>query len=61
LKGENPKRLRASIKPPNLNEESELQAIIESFSQVVSTAQCIAVLEMIGINALFEVNWKITT
>src|SRR5277367_1530952 len=61
LKGKNPERLRAAIEPPNPNEEPELQAIIESFSRVVSTAQRIAVPEMVGISALFEVNRKIAT
>jgi hypothetical protein len=61
LKDKNPERLRAAIEPPNPNEEPELQAIIESFGWVVSTAQCIAVLETVGINALFEVNRKVMT
>ena len=38
LKEKNPERLRAAIKPPDPNEEPELQAIIESFSRVVSRA-----------------------
>jgi O-methyltransferase involved in polyketide biosynthesis len=61
LKEKNPERLRAAIEPPDPNEEPKLQAIIKSFSQVVSTAQRIAVLETVGINALFEVNRKIAT
>ena len=61
LKDKNPERLRAAIEPPNPNEEPELQAIIESFSRVVSTAQRIAVPETVGINALFEVNRKVMT
>jgi len=61
LKGKNPDRLRAAIEPPDPNEEPELQAIIESFSRVVSTAQRIAIPETVGISALFEVNRKIAT
>jgi hypothetical protein len=61
LKEKDPERLQAAIEPPDLNEEPELQAIIKSFSRVVSRAQCIAVLEMVGISALFEVNQKTTT
>jgi len=61
LKEKDPERLRAAIEPPDLNEELELQAIIESFNRVVSTAQRIAVLEMVGISALFKVNRKIAT
>jgi hypothetical protein len=61
LKEKDPERLRAAIEPPDPNEESELQVIIESFSRVVSTAQCIAVPERVGISALFEVNRKTTT
>ena len=61
LKEKDPKRLREAIEPPDGSEEPELQAIIESFGRIVSTAQCIAVLETIGINALFEVNRKIAT
>ena len=61
MKEKNPERLRAAVEPPNPNEEPELQAIIESFGRVVSTAQRIAVPETVGINALFEVNRKIMT
>ena len=61
LKGKNPDQLRAAAKPSNASEEPELQAIIESFSRVVSTAQRIAVPETVGIHALFEVNRKIAT
>jgi hypothetical protein len=61
LKEKDPERLRAAIEPPDPNEEPELQAIIESFGRVVSTAQRIAVPETAGISALFEVNRKITT
>ena len=61
LKDKNPERLRAAVEPPDPNEEPELQAIIESFGRVVSTAQCIAVPETVGINALFEVNRKVMT
>ena len=61
LKEKNPERLRAAIEPSNASEEPELQAIIESFGRVVDVAQCIAVPEVVGINALFEVNRKITT
>jgi len=61
LKEKDPERLRAAIEPPDPNEEPELQVIIESFSRVVSTAQRIAVPEMVGISALFEVNRKTTT
>jgi hypothetical protein len=61
LKEKDPERLRAAIEPPDPNEEPELQAIIESFSRVVSIAQRIAVLETVGISALFEVNRKIAT
>jgi hypothetical protein len=38
-----------------------LQAIIESFGRIVSTAQSITVPKVVGINALFEVNRKIAT
>jgi len=61
LKDKNPDRLRAAIEPPDASEEPELQAIIDSFGRVVSTAQCIAVPETVGINTLFEVNRKIAT
>src|SRR5277367_6555500 len=61
LKEKNPERLRAAIEPPNASEEPELQAIIESFGRVIDTAQRIAVPEVVGINALFEVNRKIAT
>ena len=61
LKEKNPNRLRAAVEPPNASEEAELQVIIESFRRVVSTAQQIAVLKTVGINALFEVNRKIAT
>ena len=61
LKDKNPKRLRAAIEPPDASKEPKLQAIIESFGQVVNTAQRIAVPEVVGINALFEVNRKIMT
>ena len=61
LKGKNPNQLQAAVEPANVSEEPELQAIIESFGRVVSTAQCIAVPETVGINALFEVNRKIAT
>jgi len=54
LKEKDPKRLREAIKPLNASEELELQAIIKSFSWVVSTAQSIAVLETVGINILFN-------
>jgi len=56
LKEKDPERLRAAIEPPNASEEPELQVIIKSFSRVVDKAQHIAVLEVVGINALFEVN-----
>jgi len=56
LKEKDPKRLREAIKPPNASKEPELQAIIKSFSRTVSIAQGIAVLETVGINALFKVN-----
>jgi len=61
LKEKNPDRLRAAVEPPNASEEPELQVIIESFGRIVSTAQSIAVPEVVGINALFEVNRKIAT
>ena len=61
LKEKDPERLRAAIEPPDPNEEPELQAIIDSFGRVVSTAQRIAVPETVGISALFEVNRKIAT
>jgi len=61
LKEKDPERLRAAIKPPNASEEPELQVIIKSFSRIVSIAQSIAVLKVVGINALFEVNRKIAT
>jgi len=38
LKEKNPDQLRAAIEPPDASEEPELQAIIESFGWVVSTA-----------------------
>ena len=56
LKDKNSKRLKAAIELLNASKEPELQAIIESFGQVVDTAQRIAVPEVVGINALFEVN-----
>jgi len=61
LKEKDPKRLREAIEPPNASEEPELQAIIKSFSRVVSTAQSITVFKTVGINALFKVNRKIAT
>jgi hypothetical protein len=61
LKEKNLERLRAAIKLPDASEEAELQAIIKSFGRVVDVVQRIAVLEVVGINALFEVNRKITT
>ena len=61
MKEKDPEQLRAAIEPPDPNEEPELQVIIESFSQVVSKAQCIAVLERVGISTLFKVNRKTTT
>ena len=61
LKEKDPERLRAAIKPPNTSKEPELQVIIKSFSRIVSTAQSIAVPEVVGINVLFEVNRKIAT
>jgi len=61
LKEKDPERLRAAIEPPNASEEPELQVIIKSFGRIVSTAQSIAVPEVVGINALFEVNRKIAT
>jgi hypothetical protein len=60
LKEKDLKRLQAAIEPPNASEEPELQAIIESFGRIVSIAQHIAVPKTVGINALFEVNRKIT-
>ena len=59
LKDKNPDQLRAAIEPPDPSKEAELQVIIESFGRVVDTAQRIAVPEVVGINALFEVNRKI--
>jgi len=53
--------LRAAVKPPNTSEELELQVIIKSFSRIVSIAQSITVLKVVGINALFKVNRKIAT
>jgi len=61
LKEKDPERLRAAIEPPNASEEPELQVIIKSFGRIVSTAQSIAVPEVVGINVLFEVNRKIAT
>ena len=61
LKEKNPDRLRAAVEPPNASEEPELQVIIKSFGRIVSIAQSIAVPEVVGINALFEVNRKIAT
>jgi len=61
LKEKDPKRLQEAIEPPNASKEPELQAIIKSFSRVVSTAQSITVPETVGINALFKVNRKIAT
>lgn len=61
LKEKNPDRLRAAIEPPNASEEPELQAIIDSFRRVVDTAQSITRPEVVGINALFEVNRKVVT
>jgi len=56
LKEKDPKRLQEAIEPPDASEELKLQAIIKSFSRTVSIAQGIAVLETVGINALFKVN-----
>ena len=56
LKEKDLKRLQKAIKPLNTSKELKLQAIIKSFSWVVSTAQSIAVLKTIGINILFKVN-----
>ena len=53
--------MRAAIEPPDASAEPELQAIIESFGRVVNKAQHIAVPEVVGINALFEVNRKVAT
>jgi hypothetical protein len=53
--------LRAAVELPNASEEPKLQVIIKSFSQVVDKAQHIAVPKVVGINALFKVNWKIAT
>jgi hypothetical protein len=61
LKEKNPERLRAVIELLDASEEPELQAIIESFGRVVDVAQRITVPEVVGINALFEVNRKIMT
>jgi hypothetical protein len=61
LKDKNPDQLRAAIEPPNASEEPKLQVIIESFGRVVETARSIAIPEVVGINALFEVNRKIAT
>jgi len=61
LKEKDPKRLQEAIKPLNASKEPKLQAIIKSFSWVVSTAQSITVLKTVGINALFKVNQKIAT
>jgi hypothetical protein len=61
LKDKNPDQLRAAVEPPNAIEEPELQAIINSFGQVISKAQCIAIPETVGINTLFKVNRKIAT
>jgi len=56
LKEKDLKQLWEAIKPPNASKELELQAIIKSFSWVVSTAQSITVLKTVGINILFKVN-----
>ena len=61
MKEKNPDQLRAAIEPPDASKEAELQVIIESFGRVVETAQSIAIPEVVGINALFEVNRKIAT
>src|SRR5271170_4324576 len=61
VKGKNPDQLRAAVEPASAIEEPELQVIIESFRRVVDVAQSIARPEVVGINALFEVNRKITT
>ena len=56
LKEKDPKQLQEAIKPLNASKELKLQAIIKSFSWVVSIAQCIAVLKTVRINILFKVN-----
>jgi len=56
LKEKDPKRLQEAIKPLNASKKLELQAIIKSFSWVVSIAQSITVFEIVGINILFKVN-----
>ena len=61
LKEKNPKQLRAAIELLDASEEPKLQAIIKSFNWVVDTIQCIAILEVVGINTLFKVNCKIAT
>src|SRR5277367_4736424 len=61
MKEKNPKRLRAAIEPTDASKEPKLQAIIKSFGRVVDKAQHIAVLEVVGINALFKVNRKVIT
>jgi hypothetical protein len=61
LKEKNPERLRTAVEPANASEEPELQVIIESFQRVVDVTQSIARPEVVGINALFEVNRKVIT
>jgi hypothetical protein len=53
--------LRTAVEPVNASEEPELQAIIESFQRVIDVVQSIARPEVIEINALFKVNWKVMT
>jgi superfamily II DNA helicase RecQ len=61
LQKKDPGQLRAAVEPPDPTDEHELHVIIESFCRVVETAQCIAVREIVGVNALFEINRKCAT